>query len=37
MEVEVRRSHENRYGIKLEVWMINAWINNEIPRLISRD
>ena len=30
MEVEVRRSHENRYGIQLETFMINALINKEI-------
>ena len=33
MEVEVRRSHENRYGLQLEVWMINAWRNNESQEL----
>ena len=31
MEVEVRRSHKNRYGLQLEVFMINALRNNKMP------
>ena len=31
MEVEVRRSHKNRYGTQLEAFTINALINKEIP------
>ena len=29
MEVEVRIFYKNRYGLQLEVWMINAWRNNK--------
>ena len=33
MEVEVMRSHENRYGIQLQAFTMNAFINNEIQRI----
>ena len=35
MEVEVMRSHENRYGIQLEAFTINALINKETLKKIG--
>ena len=35
MEVEVMRSHENRYGIQLQVVIMNAFMNYEIPQTIE--
>ena len=30
MEVEAMRSYKNRYGIELQVFIMNTFINNEI-------